>query len=246
MPSFRQIRSPHQPHSAFHGEAETGGLFETELCFPLNDPRARALKNISTHQIQYKKLSEALIGSATHNAYGYTEAESWDPPTRQLGTIHYLICQELKLKDWKNLRVFPSLKTSLDRHHGVDLWFAYHDEESGNDCIVTIDTSINPPKEEIFKADVLFTHYGAIPNPKQFPGMPSAIAHPIIHPTRDEQQQLDEDVLFCKARTIASVIRAKLAHGDDHYGDLATRAKIFTMLEQPHRPPPAPHAPLPR
>ncbi len=200
---------------------DTGGTFEAGVMFKAGDRRLAELQAIDPMKIEYRSLAAAVLECIEANPNGYKGSELWDPPTGWMRTIHYEITQRLKLKDWENLVIVPSLKTSADIHHGIDFMVVYHQPETDRDVIVTVDLSLR--KKENFKADILVTDTGTTPNPTYFDA-PARDIPSIDTSDMAKEQAADADEFTRERRRkavgqcIADVIQEKLEKEDPHYG----------------------------
>lgn len=155
---------------AHSNSGETGRTFEEDRLYPFGDPRLRAVKAARATDVPYRQYRDAIhecLNGATATAYD-PEKEAWDPPTKWTSDVHYRLADRLGLKNWKELQFQPTLGTSADRHHGIDLIIAL-DTPMGRK-IVTVDFTLQPAKES-YKADVIVTATGVYPNPARYPDL---------------------------------------------------------------------------
>jgi len=207
---------------------DTGGSFENAYLYPAGDPRLLNINRINQKSIEYKTLYESLLECVRDNPNGYHGTETFDPPTPWTSDIHYRITQELKLENWRDLRVFPALKTAADRYHGIDLFFSYHDERTKKDVIVTVDLTVNPDKTK-HKADVIVSDRGVY-----VPEHDIAFEFDEQDHSTDEEEKYRREVLRREtAKAIADLIKDKLTdtRGVTTYADIATRLNIQSLLE---------------
>lgn len=120
--------------------AYTGGLLEADT-FPAVCPAGRTRHYISFAQAMKK------WDSVRRN-------QPWDPAepnpmvSRFAADLHTMVAIALGLEDFSRLKLFTAVGSAID-WHGYDAWF----EMDG--IKVTLDVTLNPQKEDGYKADVL-------------------------------------------------------------------------------------------
>lgn len=201
--------------------------------FGFSPDRLRGRARIDHMQVGYRRLFEALLESAERESdrstqdprLRFTDDETWSPSGRALNTIHYFIAEELGLEDYRHLRVFSGLRQSADVHHGIDYWFIWKDQESGRQVMVTLDASKR--QKDSFKADVLLTPRGAVSNP--LCGGYEVDVPVVFTNTRAEENADDNVVWQSQAKVIAQILQDKMRMGDDHYGEMAQKLRVFEV-----------------
>lgn len=197
-----------------------GREFEIECLYKRGDPRARVIESIDFQTVEYRHLAAAVLDAINRNPTGYTGKELWDPPTGWASDVHFHIAQRLELKDWRNLTIVPSLKTSADIHHGIDFIVVYHEPETDRDVIVTIDLSLKDKSH--FKADILVNESDVVPNIDYYNTPVRHIPDPAEHRDPAIDKMIRESLPGARRKalgeTIAALIKEKLRSEDPHYG----------------------------
>jgi hypothetical protein len=218
-----QHRHGHRENSS----GETGHTLELDCLYPQNDTRRQIINRIDHTKIKYKTLAVAILESMEQNPAGYTGNELWDPPAGWMRDVHYAVVNELRLEDWRNLAVMPTLKTAADMYHGIDFLFIYREPSSEREIIVTVDLSLR--EKDSFKADVLVTDTRAIPNPTYYKTAPVSIPDE-EHATREEEQIISAEQRKQIGVVVARIIQEKLIAEDPHYG--TTMKKISGQIQR--------------
>lgn len=202
-------------HTRHQNGGETGGMFEMNHLYPSNDPRRRVLANIDALKVEYRSFAAAILECIEKNPARFEGSELWDPPTGWLRDVHYAIVEKLKLKNWKNLVMMPTLKTSADVHHGIDLLVIYNEPDTDREVIVSVDLSLR--QKETFKADVLVTDTSVIPNDYYY-ATPRMEIPDKLHASKREDEMIEEERRRAIGTAIADIIDEKLTSEDPHYG----------------------------
>lgn len=220
-------------HPARSGE--TGHTFEMDHLYPSKDPRRQALSKISHESIPYKHFADAIVECLEGNPGRFSGTELWDPPTGWLRDVHFAIAERLGVEDYENLVVMPTLKTSADVHHGIDLLVAYREPKNDREIIVTVDLSLR--RKERFKADVLVTETDVIPNDWRYAMHETSIPD-VPHANKEEEKQTEQWRRAAIGETIAEIIKQKCREEDPR--QIATsrgfqarvRSSIAMLLQQ--------------
>ncbi len=207
---------------AYQPDGITGSIFEEDCLIP---SKLRITKP-DHMEIPYKGMVDAMKEVVEKNPYWKKGLES-DPPTKWATNLHYFLAHdELKLKNFDNLRLYPALHTALDIYHGVDMLITYTDPNTLKKVIVTVD--LTKRRKENCKADIVIAPQGAVTRDKKTCFVPE-----IAGATLKETTEQDEKRLQKTAALIGNIIKQKLEHGDREYGDLADR--IITVVAQIRR-----------
>lgn len=196
---------------------DTGHTLELDYLYPPNDPRRRVIDTIDQAQIEYKSLAQSLLGclKPSENPGCYKGKELWDPPAGWMRDVHYAIVESLGLEDWSQLKIVPTLKTAADKYHGIDFLVIYTEPETDRDVIVSVDLSLR--HKEGFKADVLVTDTGAMPNQEFFFAQERETPD-VMHASAQEEKYIRQEQRRNAGVVIADIIAEKLKREEDpHY-----------------------------
>ena len=208
--------------------------------YPYDDDRRAPLSRVDTATIPYKPFAEAIVHCLENNPARFVGNELWDPPTAWLRDIHFAVVNALSLRDWKNVVVMPTLKTSADVHHGIDFLVIYDEPTSNREVIVSVDLSLRQKRN--FKADVLITDTCVTPNDVYY-NTPGTDIPDAWNADKEEERHIEQQRRTAIGETIASIIREKLINEDPHYGqtmrriERTVRQDLATLLatENPRR-----------
>jgi len=222
---------PRKRYRRHESSGMTGGLIELDYLYPEGDPRKQAVDNIDYRTVEFKTLMESLLSCITENPNRYRENELYDPPAAWIRDVHYHLVGILKLDEWSNLKVVPTLKTSADIYHGIDFMIVYTDPQTDEDTMVTVDISLREEKEN-YKADVIVSDTGVRANEEYYEDIERIEVPDILGASAQEEKALEEERRKNVAHMISKIIKIKQGEGDIHYRNLATRLKIGQLISE--------------
>lgn len=199
-----------------HSSGETGRTLEESRLYANNDPRLRAIHQISFESIQHLPY-RAAIEQCLNNPNGYDEShgETSDPPAEWIRQIHFLITQKLNLKNWDDLKVYPALGTAADKYHGVDFLLRFTDPKTKKQYDVTVDITGNKQgKRGGYKADVIATDTGAFASDR-YPFVEGIDIPDLELSTPEEDKEIEKKRQEAAASVIFGVLRAKISYQEE-------------------------------
>ena len=109
-------------------------------------------------QVEYHRIGDLPRDRAISKVRA-NQPDGWDvtdPPTVAASNIQALACEAIGIEDFKDMRMYTALGSTLDKRHGSDAFLEFTDPETGDRQIVTLDVTRDPIKYiRGHKADII-------------------------------------------------------------------------------------------